>query len=255
MCDLTVRYQTRDYCESSSLLVLSLPGSRRAAYGASTSFALALRFDLSCFCFVSATSYPRIVHLVCGVTELCRTTMMSSLAFILATLALHSSFSRARQTCQVASSVAGKDAGPAILSAFQTCGKGGKILLDGYYLVDTVLQTTGNGIEIELSGTLQFSTNITKWSNTSIFLAYQVRRVHTFKVVIPRVANEIHRTREYRFQSRFYARQLLRIDIKTTAKSGQRSGFSQELTSIFMGEQMGLARSMAMAKYGGMLLQ
>lgn len=100
--------------------------------------------------------------------------MIASLAFILTSLALHVSFSRARQTCQVASSVAGTDAGPAILDAFQQCGNGGKIVLDGHYLVNTVLQTAGSNIEVELSGTLQFSSNITKWTNTSIFLIYQV---------------------------------------------------------------------------------
>lgn len=78
------------------------------------------------------------------------------------------------KTCKVASSVGGKDAGPSILNAFKECGKGGKIVLDGYYSVDTVLLTAGENVEIELSGTVQYTPDITKWSNTSIFLTYQV---------------------------------------------------------------------------------
>lgn len=50
-------------------------------------------------------------------------------------------------------------------------------MLDGYYSVDTVLNTVGNDVEIELSGTLQYTPDITKWSSTSIYMSYQVRLV------------------------------------------------------------------------------
>lgn len=99
--------------------------------------------------------------------------------FMFALLVASIALAQARKTCQVASSVAGKDAGPRILDAFRSCSDGGKILLDGYYLVDTVLDTTGHNIEIELSGTLQYSPDISKWSNTSIYLTYQVSTVLT----------------------------------------------------------------------------
>ena len=86
---------------------------------------------------------------------------------------------QSRKTCHVIPLTGGQDSGPRILEALSTtgtgCGLGGKVVLDGYYLVDTVLETTGlRDVEIELSGTLQYTPDIAKWSNTSIYLTYQV---------------------------------------------------------------------------------
>jgi galacturan 1,4-alpha-galacturonidase len=65
----------------------------------------------------------------------------------LATLAV------ARLSCKVPSLGGGRDDGPAINAAFQRCAKNGKITLDKYYLVDSLLLTTElDDVEIELSG-------------------------------------------------------------------------------------------------------
>jgi len=77
-------------------------------------------------------------------------------------------------TCTVVPVAAGGDDGPSILSAFAQCGQNGKIILDKYYSVNTVLNTTGlKNVEIELSGTLQYTPDIAYWSPNSIYLTYQ----------------------------------------------------------------------------------
>lgn len=46
------------------------------------------------------------------------------------------------------------DAGPAINAAFQNCSRHGKVILDGFYTVNTLLFTTNlTGVEVQLSGT------------------------------------------------------------------------------------------------------
>ena len=60
----------------------------------------------------------------------------------------------ARLDCKVGHLGGGRDDGPAINAAFQRCAKNGKVVLDQYYSVDTLLFTTGlDDVEIELSGT------------------------------------------------------------------------------------------------------
>ena len=60
----------------------------------------------------------------------------------------------ARLSCKVPHLGGGQDDGPAINAAFRRCAKHGKIVLDQYYLVDSLLFTTGlDDVEIELSGT------------------------------------------------------------------------------------------------------
>jgi galacturan 1,4-alpha-galacturonidase len=57
-------------------------------------------------------------------------------------------------TCKVKALGGGQDDGPNILAAFERCGKNGRITLDEYYVVDTLLLTTGlENVEIDLSGT------------------------------------------------------------------------------------------------------
>ncbi|EIN05315.1 hypothetical protein PUNSTDRAFT_146014 [Punctularia strigosozonata HHB-11173 SS5] len=77
-------------------------------------------------------------------------------------------------TCKVKALGAGQDDGPNILAAFERCGKNGRITLDEYYVVDTLLLTTGlKNVEIDLSGTVQYTPDIAKWSPQSLFLTYQ----------------------------------------------------------------------------------
>lgn len=60
----------------------------------------------------------------------------------------------ARLSCKVPHLGGGQDDGPAINKAFQRCAKNGKVVLDEYYLVDSLLFTTElDDVEIELSGT------------------------------------------------------------------------------------------------------
>lgn len=80
---------------------------------------------------------------------------MRSLGLILVTLA---SVATARLTCTVKNLGGGQDDGPNILAAFKRCAKNGKVTLDKYYVVDTLLLTTGlDDVEIELSGTSEYS--------------------------------------------------------------------------------------------------
>lgn len=57
----------------------------------------------------------------------------------------------------------GQDDGPNILTAFSQCSSGGTVVLDKYYVVDTLLMTTGlKNVDIELSGTSTSSNNVLK---------------------------------------------------------------------------------------------
>lgn len=79
--------------------------------------------------------------------------LMRTLALLTASLA---SVVSARLSCKVPHLGGGKDDGPAINAAFKRCAKNGKVVLDQYYLVDSLLFTTGlNDVEIELSGTCE----------------------------------------------------------------------------------------------------
>ncbi|GJE94846.1 glycoside hydrolase family 28 protein [Phanerochaete sordida] len=89
-------------------------------------------------------------------------------------LALFCTTAFARLDCKVPHLGGGGDDGPAINAAFERCAKNGKVVLDQYYSVDTLLFTTGlDDVEIELSGTLQYTPDIAKWSPQSYFLTYQ----------------------------------------------------------------------------------
>ena len=58
------------------------------------------------------------------------------------------------KTCIVPAIGGGEDDGPAILAAFKECSRNAKIVLDKYYVVDTLLLTTNlENVEVELSGT------------------------------------------------------------------------------------------------------
>ncbi|KAF9221196.1 glycoside hydrolase family 28 protein [Gyrodon lividus] len=83
--------------------------------------------------------------------------------------------------CTVIPLGGGQDDGPNILYAFETCKSGGTIVLDQYYVVNTVLVTTGlKDVGIELSGTVQYTPNIAYWSLNSLFLEYQNATTYWF---------------------------------------------------------------------------
>lgn len=65
-----------------------------------------------------------------------------------------------RPQCVVNGLGGGQDDGPNILAAFQQCKNGGKVVLADYYSVDTLLLVTDlQDVEIELSGTREFSSH------------------------------------------------------------------------------------------------
>jgi galacturan 1,4-alpha-galacturonidase len=130
------------------------------------------------------------------------------------TLALFASLATlavARLSCKVPSLGGGRDDGPAINAAFQRCAKNGKITLDKYYLVDSLLLTTElDDVEIELSGMresyliiddivffdtleVQYSADIAKWSPQSYFLQYQNALVYLHNFILWRTPSSIPR--------------------------------------------------------------
>jgi len=101
----------------------------------------------------------------------CRIFSMRTTALILTSLAAVAS---ARLTCTVKPLGGGQDDGPNILAAFKRCAKKGRVTLDKYYVVDTLLLTTGlDDVEIELTGTVQYTPDIAKWSPQSYYMTYQ----------------------------------------------------------------------------------
>ena len=107
----------------------------------------------------------------------------------------HGDPQRLQETCRVPAIGGGEDDGPAILAAFKECSRDAKIVLDKYYVVDTLLLTKNlENVEIELSGTgehlnvspgsivrpecsyvlsVQYTPDIAKWSPQSLYLTYQ----------------------------------------------------------------------------------
>ncbi|OCH83873.1 pectin lyase-like protein [Obba rivulosa] len=78
------------------------------------------------------------------------------------------------RTCTVQHLGGRQDDGPNIRAVFKECSSDAKIVLDQYYSVDSLLVTTGlRNVEIELSGTVQYTPDIAKWSPDSLFLVYQ----------------------------------------------------------------------------------
>ncbi|KAJ8474976.1 hypothetical protein ONZ51_g6872 [Trametes cubensis] len=72
----------------------------------------------------------------------------------LAAVSLAHNTHNTRKTCEVPAKGAGQDDGPTINSVFKKCSHNSKIVLDKYYVVDTLLLTQNlDNVEIELSGT------------------------------------------------------------------------------------------------------
>ena len=76
----------------------------------------------------------------------------------LLTLASLSAVALARKSCKVHAIGGGEDDGPAINAAFERCAKKSRVVLDKYYVVDTLLVTKDlDDVEIELSGTSEYA--------------------------------------------------------------------------------------------------
>ncbi|GAB7363863.1 hypothetical protein MBLNU230_g4427t1 [Neophaeotheca triangularis] len=77
--------------------------------------------------------------------------------------------------CVVPSMPNGGDSSPAIIEAFQKCGKNGKVIFKNEtYHVDRVMETTGlENCEVEVHGTLIWSKDIDYWLNNSLPMGYQ----------------------------------------------------------------------------------
>ncbi|KAJ5832922.1 hypothetical protein N7474_001233 [Penicillium riverlandense] len=67
------------------------------------------------------------------------------------------------------------DDAPAVLKAFDDCGHGGKVLFQNTtYHINSVMNTTGlENCEVDLRGTLLWSTNTSYWLNHSLPVGYQ----------------------------------------------------------------------------------
>lgn len=80
--------------------------------------------------------------------------MFALLSVAIAVLPLALAASNSSLICAVKPLGGGKDDGPNILAAFANCSSGGTVVLDKFYVVDTLLMTTGlKNVNIELSGT------------------------------------------------------------------------------------------------------
>ncbi|KAK4505416.1 hypothetical protein PRZ48_003379 [Zasmidium cellare] len=75
--------------------------------------------------------------------------------------------------CYVSQPSDGSDAVPNILHAFDACGTNGKIyFLDSLYNISTVMDTYLSNVEVNIEGTLLWSTNIDYWVKNSLPVGY-----------------------------------------------------------------------------------
>ncbi|KAL7414444.1 pectin lyase-like protein [Mrakia frigida] len=66
-----------------------------------------------------------------------------------------------------------QDDSPALIYAFSVCSNKATIELPGHYTVGRVLNTTLTDVDINLTGTIQYTADMAYWSPASIFLTYQ----------------------------------------------------------------------------------
>ncbi|OLN81876.1 Alpha-L-rhamnosidase rgxB 3, partial [Colletotrichum chlorophyti] len=81
-----------------------------------------------------------------------------------------------KKTCTVpASGTNATDDAPAILEAFEECGRGGKVVFEPttYYVNSALNVTWLEDVDIDLQGTLLWSTNISYWLANSLNVGYQ----------------------------------------------------------------------------------
>lgn len=85
------------------------------------------------------------------------------------------------KTCVVQAGPNGTDSAPAIIQAFEQCGRnddeasrGQVVFTNQTYTVKSVMNTTGlRNVDIDLRGTLLWDTNIDYWLNNSLPVGYQ----------------------------------------------------------------------------------
>lgn len=77
--------------------------------------------------------------------------------------------------CTVQAPANNGDAAPAIINAFQRCGKDSRVVLPkGTYYVNSVMNTTGlSNVEVDIQGTLVWSEDLDYWLNHSLPVGYQ----------------------------------------------------------------------------------
>lgn len=89
-------------------------------------------------------------------------------------LHLNSPARAADKVCYVKPSCVGKDDAAAILKAFQQCNNGGTVVLDRNYTIASPLDLTFlNAIDVAITGTINFSDNMTSWTGHMFKYAYQ----------------------------------------------------------------------------------
>ncbi|KAH8891777.1 pectin lyase-like protein [Thozetella sp. PMI_491] len=101
------------------------------------------------------------------------------LTVVLAFLAFRSNATKCndnRKTCTVKTAGTNlTDDAPAIIQAFKDCGRGGRVIFeDTVYYVNSIMNITWlDDVEIDVHGTLLWSTDITYWLNHSMPVGYQ----------------------------------------------------------------------------------
>lgn len=78
-----------------------------------------------------------------------------------------------KKTCHVKALGGGQDDSSNIISAFSQCQKNSVIVLDGNYTVGKLLVSNFNNVEIQLTGSLQYTNDISYWSPNSLYMTYQ----------------------------------------------------------------------------------
>lgn len=87
----------------------------------------------------------------------------------------------ANRTCVVPPSTNGSDAGPAILSAFQTCNDGGTVVLDAAYTIASPLDLTFlRHVDVALTGTVSFDPDIAFWTGAAGAFPIRYQNSSTF---------------------------------------------------------------------------
>ncbi|KAK2605417.1 hypothetical protein N8I77_008254 [Diaporthe amygdali] len=99
-----------------------------------------------------------------------------SLLAILSTSAL-AALNKTGSTCTVTPLTTGADDTPQILDAFKQCGRDGTVVLtEGLFNIGQVMRTTDlNNCDIEIHGTLKWSSDIQYWLRNSISVTYAGR--------------------------------------------------------------------------------
>jgi len=78
------------------------------------------------------------------------------------------------KSCKVKALGGGKDDAPQILKAFHDCNHGGTVVLDKQYTIGTALDLTFlDRVDIALSGSITFTTDIDYWAGNSFYYTFQ----------------------------------------------------------------------------------